>query len=86
MVEAFGLEPEHRRSSNRRKLDVNDERLQIDLARNVRRGTPYSYGGYVEASGYVSFIMLRSYSTCCAHTQLDYRCSKDGAPRCMYVS
>ena len=41
MVEAFGLEPEHRRSSNRRKLDVNDERLQIDLARNVLRGAPY---------------------------------------------
>ena len=41
MVAAFGLEPEHRRRSNRRKLDVSDDSLQIDLARNVRRGTPY---------------------------------------------
>ena len=41
MVAAFGLEPEQRRRSYRRQLDVSDERLQIDLARNVRRGAPY---------------------------------------------
>jgi len=41
MVAAFGLEPEQRRRSYRRQLDVSDERLQIDRARNVRRGAPY---------------------------------------------
>ena len=41
MVAAFGLEPEQRRRSSRRQLEASDESLQIDLARQVRRGAPY---------------------------------------------
>jgi hypothetical protein len=41
MISAFGLEPEQRRRSGRRQLDASTESMQIDLARQVRRGTPY---------------------------------------------
>jgi hypothetical protein len=41
MVAAFGLEPEQRRRSSRRQLEASTDNLQIDLARQVRRGAPY---------------------------------------------
>lgn len=40
MISAFGLEPEQRRPS-RRQLEASTEGMQIDLARQVRRGSPY---------------------------------------------